>query len=224
MNVRSTLLLLCLFVGTAHAQYKGSALPDRINRKDKFMFYLHGAVVTELGDMAINQSVPEWGPYEYSHILDSLRSRNINVISEIRKKGISDSIYVARIASQIDSLLQKRVKVENILVIGASAGWDIALRVSQRLKKPGLHFVVMGGCWPDTYKDYETLDLTGHFLSLIEQTDPHGTCFRLFEKRPHLSSYREIRLNTGLSHGFFYKGYAHWIDPVMEWWSGALLR
>ena len=34
----------------------------------------------------------------------------------------------------------------------------------------------MGGCWPETYKDYPNTELYGHFLSIIEATDPHGTC------------------------------------------------
>jgi hypothetical protein len=215
------LLLLSL---TVDAQYRGSALPDDFSRKSKFIFYLHGGVVTEHGDMAISEGAPEWGAYEYSNILDSLRIRNVNVISEIRKKDIDNDVYANKIASQIDSLLDRRVSLNNILVLGASAGWDIALKVSDKMKKPGLHFVVMGGCWPDTYKDYQQVDLTGHFLSLIEKSDPHGSCSKLFEKRSHMTSYREITLNTGLSHGFIYRGYPDWINPVMEWWSGALLR
>jgi hypothetical protein len=218
----STILLILSLESVA--QYAGGTLPHPISRKAKYLFYLHGGVVTDLGDMAVNPGAPEWGPYEYRRILDSLRNRNVNVISEVRKTGVDEGAYVNKISAQIDSLLKKHVRVENILVIGASSGWDIALRVSDKQKNPMLHFVAMGGCWPDTYKEYPNLDLTGHFLSLIEKTDPHGTCLKVFEKRPHTASYREITLNTGLSHGFLYKGYSAWINPVMDWWSGALLR
>jgi hypothetical protein len=214
---------LCI-TSMTHAQYMGSSLPETISRKARYVFYLHGQVVTELGDMAVNQSVPEWGPYEYFHILDSLAERHVNVISEIRKKDVDNSVYVSRIVAQIDTLLTKKVRPENILILGASAGWDIALRVSDQLKNPSLRFAAMGGCWPNTYKDYQQLDLFGHFLSLTEKSDDHGTCVKVFEKRPNTRSYREITLNTGLSHGFIYKGYPAWIDPVMAWWSGSLLR
>jgi len=220
---RLLLVFVCLAT-VAEAQYMGPSLPNSVSRKAKYLFYLHGQVVTELGDMAINQGAPEWGPYEYSHILDSLAARRVNVISEIRKKDVDNSVYVDRITAQIDTLLKKGVRPENILVLGASSGWDIALSVSDKLKNPSLRFVAMGGCWPETYKDYTNLDLTGHFLSLIEKTDPHGTCVKVFEKRPNIRSYREIALNTQLSHGFIYKGHAAWIDPVIAWWSGALLR
>jgi hypothetical protein len=224
MKTARVFALLLLVSLESVAQQSGSFLPKPISKKAKYVFYLHGAVVTERGDMAINDGAPQWGPYEYSRIVDSLRNRNVNVISEIRKKGVEETVYVNKVSSQIDSLLKKRVRVENIIVIGASSGWNIALRVSDKQKNPKLHFIAMGGCWPETYKEYQDLDLTGHFLSLIETTDPHGSCLKVFEKRPHMTSYREITLNTGLSHGFFYKGYSDWINPAMEWWSGALLR
>ena len=84
----------------------------------------------------------------------------------------------------------------------------------------------MGGCWPETYKDYEATKLYGYFLSIIEASDPHRTCFRIFirkdpneEKSKNISSYEEITLCTGLSHGFIYKGYKEWIDPVVKWFN-----
>jgi hypothetical protein len=35
----------------------------------------------------------------------------------------------------------------------------------------------------------------------------------------HISSYKEVMLNTGLNHGFFYKGRKDWIDPIVEWFG-----
>jgi dienelactone hydrolase len=170
-----------------------------------------------LGNNAINQWVPEWGPYEYLNILDSLSKRGFHVISENRKPGVDDSVYVNRIVLQIDSLQKQKVKARNIIVLGASAGSNITLHVSARLKNQDIRYVVMGGCWPDTYKDYERLKFYGHFLSIIELTDPHGTCDSIFINRKTLSTYQEIKLNTGRSHGFTYKGYKAWIDPIVDW-------
>lgn len=211
------ILILLLISAKVAAQTVGVYLPDKFSRTDRFIFYQHGGVVTILGNNAINQSVPEWGPYEYLNILDSLSKRGFHVISENRKQHVDDSVYVNRIVSQIDSLLGKNVKAKNILVLGASAGWNITLHVSARLRNKNIRYVVMGGCWPDTYKDYERLTLYGHFLSIIEATDPHGTCEAIFTNRKNLSSYKEIKLNTGRSHGFIYKGYRAWINPILEW-------
>ncbi len=212
-------VMLPTFAICVRGQTISSAIPKNADASAKFVFYLHGAVVTELGDNAINQSVPEWGPYEYSKILDSLRSRGFNVISEIRKKGVPDAQYADKIVKQIDSLRQKGVAPRNILVLGASAGWNIALLVSATMKNKQIRYVVMGGCWPETYKDYTNIRLFGHFLSIIETTDPHGTCVKIFEARKTISNFKEIKLNTGLSHGFIYKGYADWIDPVVSWFN-----
>ena len=80
-----------------------------------------------------------------------------------------------------------------------------------------MHYVIMGGCWPDTYKDYLGLTLYGKFLSIIESSDPHGTCSSLFANRNNIKSFTEVKLNTGLSHGFIYKGRREWIDPIVKW-------
>jgi len=214
-------IFLMLLVSSAAVvgQTISSHLPHKPAKTEKYVFYHHGAVVTVLGDNAINQAAPEWGPYEYSHILDSLQKRGCHVISEIHQQNVDDSVYVNKVVSQVDSLLKAGVPVKNILLVGASAGWNVTIHAADRLRNKALHYVIMGGCWPETYKDYSDLLLYGHFLSIIEVTDPHGTCVSLFETRKSLSSYREIKLNTGLSHGFIYKGYKEWIDPILQWWS-----
>src|SRR5688500_10612832 len=119
------IFILLFTYATAQSQTIGLSLPKEIHRSEKFVFYLHGAVVTVLGNNAINQSVPEWGPYEYLNILDSLARRGVNVISENRKPNVPDSIYVNKIIQQIDTLLKNKVGEKNILLLGASAGWNI---------------------------------------------------------------------------------------------------
>lgn len=212
-----TLIAVVCISATARSQTISSTLPNRIDKSEKFLFYLHGGVVTTLGNNAVNESMPEWGPYEYLNILDSLRKRRFNVISENRKEGINDSVYANKIVKQIDTLLRKGVKNKNLLIVGASAGSHIALQVSAKAKNKNLRYVIMGACWPETYKDYINTKLSGNFLSIIEVTDPHGTCAKIFEKRKDISSFKEITLDTGLSHGFMYKGHKEWIDPIVKW-------
>lgn len=189
----------------------------RVDKQGWYLFYLHGAVVSVLGDNAINQGAPEWGPYEYSKILDSLRKRGFNVISEIRKPDLNDSIYSKKIAAQIDTLLRGGVRKSRIVLVGASSGWNIALQVSARRKDRNTRYVLMGGCWPDTYKDYTGMHLYGRFLSITEDSDPHKSCLKIFESHKTIKEVKEITLHTGLSHGFFYKGHSFWIDPIVFW-------
>lgn len=214
--MKSVILVLLIAVNVAQGQHKTLFLPENIDAQEKYVFYFHGGVVSVDGDNAVNQSRPEWGPYEYSAILDSLRKRGFEIISEIRKEGISDSVYVDKVVAQIDTLLDNEVQPANIILIGASAGSEIVLRASAVLRNTSLRFVIMGACWPKTYMDYEGIRLYGHFLSVIEASDQHGTCSRIFRKR-QVSSFREVKLNTGLSHGFLYRGLSEWIDPVAAW-------
>lgn len=218
MKEAITILLIAIHCVTT-AQTVSSSVTGQIRKNEKYLFYLHGAVVTELGNNAINQSVPEWGPYEYLDILDSIKKRGFNVISEQRRKTVADSFYARHISNQIDSLIKAGVRVKNIVILGASAGWNIALLVSARQQKKRLRFIIMGGCWPDTYKDYTSTKISGKFLSIIEASDPHQTCRKIFEGRKRITSFEEITLHTGLSHGFIYKGYKEWLDPVVEWIS-----
>lgn len=185
----------------------------------QYVFYFHGGVVTELGDNAINQSMPEWGPYEYSNILDSLRHRGFTVLSEIRKKGVEDSYYVNKLKNQVDSLLDTGVKPSSILLLGASAGSYHVLMGSSLIQNDQLRIAIMGGCWPGTHEEYSNVKLYGNFLSVIEKSDPHKTCEGIFKERSEISDFKEIELNTGLSHGFIYKGYAAWLDPLMVWFE-----
>lgn len=212
------LLVVLIFSGLlASGQIVGTELPKNISRSGRYLFYLHGQIVTELGNNAVNPSAPEWGPYAFQGILDSLRKRGFNVISEARKKGTANAFYVDKIITQINKLLSAGVAPGGILVVGASAGSDIALRVSAQMRNESLHYVIMGACFPDTYKHYEGIELYGKFLSVIETSDPHGTCNKMFEDRGHVRHYKEVKLNTGLSHGFIYNGYRAWIDPIVSW-------
>lgn len=223
LQMKKIILLYCVLLFLPFwslGQNVGAALPVKINKNDQYLFYLHGAVVTILGNNAINQGAPEWGPYEYLNILDSLSKRGFHIISENRKEGIEDRVYVHKIVAQLDTLFKAGVKPQNILLVGASAGWGIVLHVADQLKNNKMNYVVMGGCWPETYKEYEKLQLYGKFLSVIETSDPHGTCINIFEGRKHIRSFKEVKLNTGLSHGFFYKGRKVWIDPIVNWFRG----
>jgi hypothetical protein len=211
-----TTLLLLLFSSCA-GQSIDTDTPSLIDKKGNYLFYFHGLVVTYKGDNAINDGAPEWGPYEYSYILDSLSKHGYHVISEIRKEQIHDSVYVNKTVAQVKALLKAGVNPKQIVLVGASAGWFYVLHTSALLKNDQIKFVVIGGCWPDTYKEYSNLDVYGEFLSIIEKSDPHKTCEAIFNNRKSIRSFKEIELNTGRSHGFFYKGWKHWIDPIVKW-------
>ena len=218
MNIYKGLLFI-LLPALATAQNIRHDLPSNIDPAGFFMFYLHGGVVTVKGDNAINDPVPQFGPYQYSRILDTLRAHGFYVISERRLPGVDDSVYVKKVALQVDTLLKAKVPVRNIILVGASAGSNIVLHVSDKLKNPQMKYVIMGGCSPDIYKYYLDIEIGGRFLSIIESSDSRGTCAKIFENRKQLKDFHEVTLNTGLDHGFIYKPFAAWIDPVVQWFQ-----
>ena len=175
--------------------------------------------MTIKGDNAINDPVPQFGPYQYSRILDTLRAHGFHVISERRMPGVDDSVYTNKIALQVDTLLKAKVPVRNIVLVGASAGSNIVIHVSGKLKNPQMKYVIMGGCSPDIYRYYSDIPIAGRFLSIIESSDSHGTCAKIFDNRTQVKDFHEIKLETGLDHGFIYKPYAAWIDPVLQWFQ-----
>ncbi len=145
MYIQFALITFSIVIAyTATAQNISSHLPSKIIPNQNYLFYFHGAVVSVKGDNAINDGAPEWGRYEYSNILDSLQKRNFYVVSEIRKQGVDDSIYEEKIVKQIDTLLKQGIKPSQILLIGASSGWNIVLRAAAKLKKRFVAFCHYG--------------------------------------------------------------------------------
>ncbi len=219
MKLLTVSTLLWLLHTSTSAQHIQHDLPRKIDPNGFYLFYLHGGVVTVKGDNAINDPVPEYGPYQYSRILDTLSAHGFYVISERRLPGIDDSVYARKIAQQVDSLLKAKVSVRNIILVGASAGSNIVLHASDRLKNPEMKYVIMGGCSPDIYKYYLNIQLTGYFFSIVESSDSRGTCSKIFENRKEVKTFQEAILATGLNHGFIYKPFAAWIDPLLQWFQ-----
>ena len=54
-------------------------------------------------------------------------------------------------------------------------------------------------------------------LSVYEDSDRANTCEALKMKSQHVDSFGEIRLDTGLSHGTFYRPIPELVKPVKEW-------
>jgi hypothetical protein len=206
------LTVFCLI--TSEAQTISSFLPKRIDTSGKWLFYLHGAIVQDQGINAVSK---DFGSYKYLDILDSLKSKGFIVISEARPKDTRPGDYADKVSKQIDSLIADKVSPQNIMVVGASSGAAITMRIAITLKNQKLNYVILGLCWPETYKEFDGQDLCGNFLSIYESSDPHGSCNKVFEQKKCVGSFTEIKLNMGNSHGFIYQPYKEWIDPIAEW-------
>ena len=218
------LLVSLASVSSVAAQTISAAIPKEVQKDARYVFYLHGAIVQFQGVDAVS---PRWGRYEYTAILDTLRSHGFNVISEARPKDTDARQYAGKVTEQIRSLLEAGVPPENIVVVGASMGAGITLDIATRVKNPEVKYAVLGICregsWPAALKhdSKEERVLCGNFLSIYETSDRFGSCENYFKDQPCVSGFREIRLNLNNGHGFLYKPYREWVEPLVKWINGG---
>jgi len=185
----------------------------------KYLFYLHGAIME---GQSGNAKSPSFGEYQYSGIVDTFKSAHFIVKSEIRKSGTDVTSYAKEITKQIDELLKKGVKANDITVVGASKGAVIAMYVSTFVKQRDMNFVFLAACNDGNFQSFPDIRFTGNILSIYEQSDDIGeSCINFKNKAPGtINHYKEIEINTGLQHGFLFKPLPQWIKPAIAWANG----
>jgi hypothetical protein len=182
----------------------------------RYLFYLHGAIVEGKGDGVVSQ---QFGAYKYEDILNAFRKEKFTVISEVRPANTVVTDYAKKVAHQIDSLLKTGVRANNVTVIGASKGGVITMYVSSFLKNKDVNFIIMAGCFSSIMENTPAIELCGNILSIHEKSDDLGlSCTGLKNRSPlAIPHYKEIGLNTGLKHGFLYKPLPEWVEPSVKW-------
>lgn len=181
-----------------------------------YIFYLHGRIIENQGPYAV-EKVNGYGAYLYYNILDSLKQKKFTVISEVRPMNTDVKLYALKVKNQIDSLLKRGVKAENITVIGASKGSYIAMYVSTYAKNKALNFVFMAACSEHMSESEKDLDVYGNVLSIYEKSDGPGSCLALKKQSTGIQHFKEVELSTGLKHGFLFKPLNAWVQPALNW-------
>jgi hypothetical protein len=193
-------------------------MAKEVKRVEKYVFYLHGAIVQSQGIEAFS---PYWGRYEYVAILDTLRSYGYKIISEARPQNTDELEYAGKVAKEISALLETGISPEDLVVVGASAGGSIAIDISIRVKNSKIKYAVLGVCRWASWKAYlHENELCGNFLTIYESSDSYGSCEGYFKDQDCISGYREIKLNMKNGHGFLYKPYREWVHPLVKWING----
>lgn len=178
------------------------------------VFYLHGRIIEEQGRRPTH---PEFGVYEYDEILRQLGGEGRVVVSEARPRNTDPDAYANKVAKQIEDLLAKGVPGRRITVIGASKGAVITMLVSTKVRSLEVGYVIMANC-NDWVREHHRVDLHGEVLSIYEASDSvGGTCEPIFRQSKDIGKHREIRLETGLRHGFLYRPMKEWIEPALAW-------
>ncbi len=128
----------------------------------------------------------------------------------------------ARLSTQIDTLLNAGVLPENIIVVGASLGAYITIETANILKNRKINYAILGLCneYNLNYYSKYRKELCGNFLSIYESSDQKASCDKLLTEQYCKSGYKEVRLNMGNGHGFLYKPYKEWVQPLVKWING----
>lgn len=202
--------------GTHSAQ---SALPVASGHvspigKTRHIVYLHGKIVQEQGTRAIS---PKYGPYLFDAIVEELGRNGARVHAPVRTGKANTEESARDVVLLVRELMASGVPADSITVVGASLGAIIAIRTSVAIENPSLRYVLLGAC-NAFVRDELKPDLHGHVLSIYEESDPYGgTCRPVAEGKPGVTSFDEVRLTTGLSHGFLYRPLPGWVEPTLRW-------
>jgi len=180
----------------------------------EYLFYLHGRIVQEQGRKAVS---PDYGPYEYDAILRGLASAGFVVISEVRPRGTGPPAYADRVVAQIRRLLKAGVPPRRITVVGASMGGFIGMLVSSRLPVADIGYVLMGSCDSEMRRALK-VGLHGDVLSVIEASDDASdSCSSAIASDAAAGRHADVRINTGLRHGFLFRALPDWMGPAVRW-------
>lgn len=211
-----TTIFLLVFDPLVFSQKIFESIPVSTDPSERYLFYLHGGVVQEMGIPAVN---PYFGKYEYKAILDSLSGYKMHVISEVRSKGTEIGDYAIKLSKQVDTLLNAGIPAEHIVVVGASLGAYMTIEAAGLIDNPKIRYILIGLCSDFAVKKYVPLgpSLKGSFLSIYEESDAKGPCNSIFIDRNSECEFKEIKLTMGIDHAFLFQPYDEWVKPMMEW-------
>jgi len=217
MNNISLILLIFLLSGCIQSKYADfihTSIPENIDEKSKYLFFMHGKIVEKKG---LPASSKIYGDYEYKSMLDSFASNGFNVISEARSSDTDIYDYAIIIAEQVEQLISAGVPPSNITISGFSKGGRVTLVVSTLLNNKDLNYVVLAGCREsDIYKF--NLAPSGRVLSIYDSNDAKfNSCSEIFTEGSTNLQTKEIVLNIGDGHGVFYAPLTEWVTPMVAW-------
>lgn len=184
--------------------------------EDRYIFFLHNRFLEE---HELSESHPEYGRTEYKEILAAFEKSGFRVISEIRNGNVNAREHALEVACQIDKLIEKGIKPENITIIGTSKGGYIAQYISTFANNPNLNFVFVASFRLTDIENIPEINYCGNILNIFEKSDPYGVSAiaRKQTSTCEIFHFKEIELNTGMGHGFLFKPLSEWMEPCIEW-------
>ena len=192
------------------------AFPEKINPEQSYVFYSHGYIVEGDNPKPIDKR-NGWGLYDFPAVKEALSDENYNLIAYQREKNTDPFKYANELNSQIRKLVAAGVNPENIAIVGFSRGAFITGLTSDKVSDLAIDTVLLAGCGRLVSKKHSDIKVYGDVLSVYEESDRANTCKLLKRKSRYVDSFTEIQINTGLSHGAFYRPIPEWVKPVKAW-------
>lgn len=183
-------------------------------QKTKHVFYLHGMIVEVQGVNAVSEL---FGPYKYQDIIDSLNAAGYQVHSEVRTTKTDDTAFCRQISGEIDQLVADGLSPRDITVIGASKGGMMAMQISDQNKNPVNYILLAANS--TQLENSASWKLHGHILGIYETSDEiAGKDYSYWKDRSvEAKEFEQLKINTGLGHGFLYLPIAAWMEPAKAW-------
>jgi dienelactone hydrolase len=183
-------------------------------RKTKHVFYLHGMIVEVQGVNAVSDL---FGPYKYQDIIDSLNAAGYEVHSEVRTAKTEDTAFCKQISNEIDQLLADGVSPRDITVIGASKGGMMAMQISDQNPNPVNYILLAANS--TRLENSASWKLHGHILGIYETSDDIGGKDYTYwkDRSVEAKEFKQLKINTGLGHGFLYRPIKEWMEPARVW-------
>ncbi|ARN77276.1 hypothetical protein BST97_04365 [Nonlabens spongiae] len=105
---------------------------------------------------------------------------------------------------------------------GTSKGGYIAQYVSTLANRPDLNFVLIASYHESDLQNIPEMNFCGNSLNIYESSDPDGAFAkaRLQNTTCEIKYFKEIKIHTGLGHGFLFRAMDEWITPTVAWAKG----
>ncbi len=212
MSKSIILIVLSLLLGGCLAGQVLFSVPDKPKAKEKYLFYMHGIQLEDLGPDHKRAK-------DYEKILDELVNNGFQVLSEHRESVVIE-FYAKEVAEQVRDLLGKGVPAENITISGYSKGSLITQAVSGILQNPEINYVLISGC-SDLYQvNYSKMQ--GKILSIVDKGDDlFFSCSKKINANKAGVTFKEVSFVSGRGHRVFRlpkrKYFELWVDPLIAW-------
>ena len=188
-------------------------LPAKIEVNAKYVFYSHGFIVEGTNERPVHKA---WGVYDFPAVKKALVDKDHHLIAFHRAKKTEPYQYAKSLANQVRKLIKAGVGAENITVMGFSRGGAITIATSNELANSKVNFIILAGCGGFIAKN-PAMKLHGRVLSIYETSDQVGSCQYVVDRSKAISTFEEIAISTGKSHGAFYRPIDEWLTPVKQW-------